>query len=241
MKSNFHKPQRTDPEVVKKYYSEAYEYEPLPRQAYTHFLNLLGVEEGKKLLDVACGIGVFLQEAERRGLECYGVDISTRAIQIAGTHTRANLKCANVDNGLDYPEGFFDYITCLGSLEHFQNQSKVIQETCRIAKEGAHICIYVPNDDYILHKVGYETDSQLIVNRYSLKGWEQLLESNGLRAERVYKDNSHLTSLNVAGKGLKRLLKIAFKLLIRPLVPFLQLKLSFAFIFICRKNRQGLV
>ena len=238
MKSDFHSFQSIDPEAVRKYYSEAYEYEPLPPYSYTQFLNLLEVERGKKLLDIACGIGNLLEEAEKRGLECYGVDISTRAIQIARTRTRANLKCANVDNGLDYPDDFFDYITCLGSLEHFQNQSKVIQEMCRIGKEDANICIYVPNDDYVLHKVGYETDSQLIVNHYSLKKWEQLLETNGLKTERVYKDNSHLLSLNVAGKGLKRFLKIVFKLLIRPLVPFVQLKLSYCFIFICRKKNR---
>lgn len=195
----------------------------------------MGVERGKGLLDVACGMGHLLEEAEKRGLDCYGLDISTKAIQIARTRTKADLKCANVDDGLDYPDNFFDYITCLGSLEHFQNQSKVVQEVCRVAKEGAHICIHVPNDDYVLHKVGYETDSQLIVNRYSLKGWEQLLESNGLEVERIYRDNSHLTSLNVAGKGLRRFLKIAFKLLVRPFLPLLPLKFSFAFIFICRR------
>ena len=236
MKTNFHRLQRADPEAVKKYYSEAYEYEPLPRQSYAHFLNLLGATEGKKILDIACGTGILLEEAERRGLECYGVDISTRAIQVARTRTRANLKCANVDNGLDYPEGFFDYVTCLGSLEHFQNQPKVIQEIYRVAKGEACICIYVPNDDYLLHKFGYETDSQPIVSRYSLKKWEQLLETNGLKIERVYKDNSHLLSLNVEGKGLKRFPKIVFKLLVKPLVPFLQLKLSYCFIFICRKK-----
>ena len=231
MKAKFQEP---SPEAIRKWYSEAYKYEPLPPQSYAHFLDLLGVGRDKKLLDVACGVGSLLEEAQKRGLDCYGVDISTRAIQIARTRIKADLKCANVDDGLDYPENFFDYITCLGSLEHFQNQSKVTQGICRVAKENARICIYVPNHDYILHRVGYETDTQLIVNRYSLKGWGQLLESNGLKIERTYRDNSHLTSLNVAGKGLRRFLKIAFKLLVRPFLPLLPLKFSFAFIFICR-------
>ena len=224
------------PEAIKKYYNGAYKYEPLPPQSYAHFLNLLDVKSGKKLLDVACGTGNLLEEAEKRSLEGYGVDISTRAIEIARRRTKANLKCVNVDSGLDYPGNLFDYITCLGSLEHFQNQPKVIQEMWRVAKEGAHICIYVPNEDYILHKVGYETDYQPIVKRYSLKGWIKLLESNGLLIEKVYKDNSHLTTLNAAGKGLKCLAKIILRVLLRPFVPFLPLSLCYCFIFICRKR-----
>lgn len=221
---------------MQNFYSECYDYEPLPSQKYAYFLELLNVEKGKKLLDIACGQGELLQEAEKRGLEGYGVDISRRAVQAAKQKVKGEIKIRDVNLGLDYPDDFFDYITCLGSLEHFVNQSKVLQEVDRVAKEKAKICIYVPNEDYILHKFGYETDSQPIVNRYSLKGWIGLLQSHGFHVQKVLKDNRHLENLDAAGKGLKRLFKIIFKILFRPFVPLLPLDLSYCFTFICEKG-----
>lgn len=193
-------------------------------------LKLLDVQKGRTLLDIACGTGQLLRRAEALGLRCYGIDISEIAISQARAIVKGQLVCANVDKGLPYEDNFFDYITCLGSLEHFENQSGVVREIYRVAKKFCRIYFLVPNDDYILHKLGYETDFQPVVNRHSLAGYRNLLTKGGLMIECVLRDNSHLSNLTESSSPLKLFLK----LIVYPLVGLIPLRLSYSFIFLCR-------
>jgi len=120
----------------------------------------------------------------------------------------------------------------LGSLEHFERQSYVLSEIRRVAKASGRIYILVPNNDYILHKLGYETDDQPFVNRYSLTGWTNLLIQSGLMINRVLRDNSHLSNLTESSSWPKLVLKF----LVHPFVGLIPLRLSYNFIFICQPN-----
>jgi len=90
----------------------------------------------------------------------------------------------------------------------------------------------VPNKDYFLHKIGYETDFQPIINRYSLADWKDLLEKNGCRIIKTIRDNYHL-SIYESGSWLKLLMKI----IAHPFVELLPIKWSFGFIFICSPDK----
>jgi len=231
---------------VRKYYNEKYysssqtEYIRLPWLSFLSYdyygkpLRLLDVQRGKKLLDIACGSGQLLKRAEDLGLKCWGIDISEIAILEGRKIVEGELVCSGVNNGLPYNDNYFDYITCLGSLEHFENQHSVIREIFRIAKTSCLIYLLVPNDNYILHKFGYETDDQPMVNRHSLRGYQILLESNGLNVYRTFRDNSHLTNLSESSS----LVKLFAKLMFRPLVLLIPFPLSYNFIFLCKPNDQ---
>ncbi|MFC2040943.1 class I SAM-dependent methyltransferase [Chloroflexota bacterium] len=229
------------PEVVEEYYDNVYAKPPIAKvqrrreeSGYARFLDLLEVEPGKILLDIACGSGGLLAQAERRGLCCYGVDISGVALAEAQRRTKATLQRANVNEGLPYPDNYFDYITCLGSLEHFQNQAIVITEMHRVSKISGKICILVPNNDYILHKLHYEVDKQPIINRYSPKKWRELLENNGLLIQTIMKENTHLENLSSSSTYIKHVTKI----LMHPFVRFIPLAVSYNIIFICTPWRR---
>ena len=231
---------------VRKYYNEQYN-SPIQSERirlpwlsflsddyYGKPLRLLDVQRGKKLLDIACGSGQLLKRAEDLGLKCWGIDISEIAIREARKTVEGELVCSDVNNGLPYNDNSFDYITCLGSLEHFENQYIVIREIFRIAKKTCLIYFLVPNDNYILHKFGYETDYQPVVNRYSFKEYQILLERNGLKIYRTLRDNPHLTNLSESSS----IYKLFAKLMFRPLVSLIPFPLSYNFIFLCSPNYQ---
>lgn len=227
---------------VKKYYNEQYRgidqqrrWIRLPFTQVDYYdkpLRMLDVEEGRTLLDIACGTGQLLKRAEALGLRCYGIDISEVAIREARKNVKSELVCANVEKDLPYDDDFFDYITCLGSLEHFENQAGLLREICRIAKKSCRICFLVPNNEYILHKLGYETDFQPVINRYSLVGYRSLMERNGLTIYRTLRDNSHLSNLAESSSLPKLLAKLVF----RPFVSLIPLHLSYNFIFLCQAS-----
>ena len=74
---------------------------------------------GRRLLDYGCGAGQFLELADRRGFEPYGVDLSPAAIEIA--RRRPSGRHAHLGAPEDIPEiaaGGFDVITLWSVLAH---------------------------------------------------------------------------------------------------------------------------
>lgn len=231
---------KPNPQEIQSYYKEyhlaerRHKVQRRSRQPsyYRRYLDLMDVKAGRKILDIACGTGGLLVQAKLKGLVCYGIDISPDAISVAKGHVDADLVCESAEEGLPWGNNYFDYATCLGSLEHFQNQPGVVREISRVSNDRAKICILVPNRNYILHKFGYETDYQPVINRYSLSGYRTLLESNGLTISKVLKDNYHLVNLTQSSSYLKHILKIV----VHPFARFLPLGLSYNFIFLCTKR-----
>lgn len=187
------------------------------------------------MLDVACGTGWLLELAERSGLVAYGVDISLRALRVAKQRACARLICSDVNQGLPYfPDAFFDYVTCWGSLEHFENQELVVREVARVCVPDGRVLIQVPNDRYLLHLFGYETDDQPVVHRYDLSGWIHLLEANGLEISSVSGNNAHLSQLSSSSSYLKHLLK----LLVHPFLGLIPLRWVYCLYFLCTPTKR---
>lgn len=74
---------------------------------------------GQQVLDVACGVGGWLEIAASRGATISGIDISERAIDICRQRLPEGEFQVGPAETLPFPDRRFDLITCLGSLEHF--------------------------------------------------------------------------------------------------------------------------
>lgn len=196
------------------------------------FLDILNVrwkkDNGKKILDVGCGKGDLLTNAHERGLKCFGLDISEKAIETTKEKVEGIFLCQNVDEGIPFDDSYFDFMTCLGSLEHFQRPVAVLQEMARTLKKGGRICFLVPNRNYFLLKLGYKTDTQPVTNFLSLAEYTDLFKNN-FDILKTLKENSHLLNLRHSSSYTKHFLKI----LGRPFVSFLPPCMSQNFIFLC--------
>ena len=94
------------------------------------------------VLDVACGTGTLLEMAKKKGLKCYGIDISK------GMITQAKRKIPGAEFTLasyyriPYPNGYFDFVVETNSLSgDFIDAPKVIREMIRVCKGGGEIYI----------------------------------------------------------------------------------------------------
>lgn len=202
---------------------------------YQWILDILKTKKGQMILDVACGKGLFLKVAKREGLKIYGIDLSETAIKEAKKVVAGEFIASNGEN-LPYPDQHFNYITCLGSLEHFENPDLGIKEMSRVIKSNGRICITVPNLFFIGHiyfawRYGLqpsEGEQKFSENFKTRQGWQELLERNDLKIIKIYKYNEVSASSKVGTIG-----KIIFNYLIKPLLP---LNLSYCFAFVCEKR-----
>lgn len=96
-----------------------------------------------RVLDVGCGKGEFMEELKRLGRDPFGVEPNPQAARFCGD------KGLPVQEGLfgevGYPDGFFDTLVFLHSLEHLPSPRTALQEAFRILKPGGRAFLYCPN------------------------------------------------------------------------------------------------
>ena len=115
------------------------------QEYYARCLALATPVPGDKVLDVACGGGYLLMEAERRGLEAHGIDIAQAALDRARTFAPKSTLVRGDAEALPYADGSFEIVTCLGSLEHFIDPPKALEEMRRVLAPGGRAVVVVPN------------------------------------------------------------------------------------------------
>lgn len=200
---------------AKEWYNEIYKhggYKPVDKNYQSKMLEQLGVpfNKKKKLLDVACGNGFLLQEAEKR-VSAFGVDLSETALKNAKKNTASPLACSS-GQALPFRSGTFDFLTCLGSLEHFIDIDAALEEFSRVMADGALANIHVPNSKYLVHKVlKVDTQGQPNERLATEKEWKKVIESH-MPIEKVNKYNT------------------------RPYLEWIPKRYCCHFTFICRKN-----
>lgn len=196
---------------------------------YSWIADLLNIQIGKKFLDVACGAGFMLKIASDRGAETFGVDISDVAVNLAKkTAEKSKISVCSGEN-LSFDNDLFDYVTSLGSLEHYIHPEKGVSEISRVAKKNGKIIIVLPNKWYWLdcfNGMMWGNDpshGQELERYYSRKEAEQLLKENGLIINKVVGYNRKFF------RGIKGYF---YNHLFRRIIP---INASYHYVFLCSK------
>jgi ubiquinone/menaquinone biosynthesis C-methylase UbiE len=107
--------------------------------------NIIHLEDGYKLLDVACGNGMLLKMlSNKKNIESYGVDISENMVKEAQNRYPQMQFCATNSAYLPFEDRFFDIITVCAAFHHFTEPLKFISEAKRILKPGGYIYVADP-------------------------------------------------------------------------------------------------
>ena len=133
--------EKTFHEIEKEAWSqraESYDviFASISSQAIRDILDSLGVIEGKRHLDVACGTGHLVAVASQRGAASEGVDFAEPMIDAAqATYPRLPFKVADATQ-LPYEDRSFDAVTCAFGLSHMEEPQTAVDESFRVLKPG---------------------------------------------------------------------------------------------------------
>jgi SAM-dependent methyltransferase len=99
---------------------------------------MAGPSRGRRLLDIGCGEGTFLQAARKRGWEAVGTELNSAPAQQLGLE---------VYNCLDQcsDRGPFDCVTLWHSLEHMPDPGAVIAKIRHLVADDGLILLAVPD------------------------------------------------------------------------------------------------
>ena len=104
----------------------------------------------KKILEVGCGKGEYLEILSDVGVDAYGIEYSRESVEYC---IDKNLKVTQGflgNNNSDISDNKFDGFMCLSFMEHWPEPNKVLNRLSMSLNEGAMGLIEVPNFDMIL-------------------------------------------------------------------------------------------
>jgi ubiquinone/menaquinone biosynthesis C-methylase UbiE len=208
-----------------------------PYEAYPIILEYLGVVSKKSLLDIGCGTGHLLKAADMRGLNTFGIDISEEAVKISRNVSPNSGIYIGEGEDLPFEDNSFDYITCLGALEHFYDMRRGLKEMWRVGKADSIYCIVVPNIDYLFWKIGTNkgTEQQEIREvLLSLRQWKAFFVEERFSVVEIYQDRWGIKAERIFSH--KNPLIVLKKMISKTIWAILPLRYTNQFVFILKKN-----
>jgi SAM-dependent methyltransferase len=111
--------------------------------SYEAALARVALEPGDQVLDIGCGVGVFLGLIAGRGAEPHGLDASEALIALARERLPdADLRVGDMES-LPYEDAGFDLVTGFTSFFFANDIVAALREAARVAKPAASVVIQV--------------------------------------------------------------------------------------------------
>ena len=158
--------------MVQDYTSITYDEEKRPKTRYPdqlieYLIKRYQIPSEVSVLELGCGRGDFLEAFKKKGMSCFGCDLSPSS----GDFLKAlNIPFKVVDltsQSYPYEDNSFDVIYHKSVIEHVYNPEHMLREMYRILKPGGQVIILTPDwltqmktfyDDYT-HCRPYTTQS----------------------------------------------------------------------------------
>ncbi len=101
--------------------------------------------KGKKVLDVGCFTGEFLELMQQKGAIVYGTELQKEALKIAQTKFPNKIFQADIATKR-FPKYKFEIVTLLGLIEHVTDPKELLGSSYKLMKKGALLVIQTPDN-----------------------------------------------------------------------------------------------
>lgn len=107
---------------------------------------------GKRVLDVGCGVGMYLAAFGRHTTHTFGVEVEREWASQARSCATGIVQA--VGEALPFADGAFDLTFSHEVLEHVADDRAVMAEMVRVTRPGGRIVLFVPNRLYPMETHG---------------------------------------------------------------------------------------
>jgi SAM-dependent methyltransferase len=140
-------------------------------------LSLLPEVSGKRVLDAACGPGVYAEWLLSRGAEVVGVDASPKMVELARRRLgpTVNVHHADLIRPLTFLDSeSFDIVLSPLTMNYIKDWQPVFREFYRVLRPGGYFIFSVthPSFDYVYFKSSNYFETELVGSEW--KGFEKI-------------------------------------------------------------------
>ena len=116
--------------------------------------------EGKRILDVGCGIGAYVTKFRDFSPDVFGVDVDEEKIR-AAARTLPHVLPAEAE-ALPFSDESFDVILLHEVIEHVRDDRVTIREAVRCLRPGGQVIVFAPNRMYPFETHGFYMGDRFI-------------------------------------------------------------------------------
>lgn len=161
------------PITLKRYQELLQEFEPYRRN--------------NRILEIGCGQGDFLQEAQKNGWETHGTEFSAQAVEICRKR-RIHVYHGKLHPHL-FPPEYFDVIISIEVIEHINNPQEEMQYIASFLRKGGLFYCTTPNFNSVLRYYLKENYSVIHYPEhlcyYTPTTLQFLFAQNGFRTKKI--------------------------------------------------------
>lgn len=163
----FLSPRLTEPSILKMYQDESYYHSSVLGQGYDEYMEvgknwlktfnrrLRAIHEFKpegRVLDVGCGPGFFMEVAEQKGYDVWGLDPSTYIVCLAQEKFGSRIREGTIETA-GFEKQSFDIIVAFDTFEHIYEPLKFLDVTRELLAPQGILVITTPNAKSLLGRV----------------------------------------------------------------------------------------
>jgi ubiquinone/menaquinone biosynthesis C-methylase UbiE len=161
-KSGSKQDKRREREFSERYIDAHSDYDLWDNETSNWILRQLGLTENStnmKILDLACGTGVWSGRLAAVGHRVTSIDISEKMVRVAAQRSSCGDSrfCPLVGDIENLPirNNTFDACFVCGGLHHFPSVTSVLDEVRRVLKQGGRLCVVEPNGSNPVMRLSY--------------------------------------------------------------------------------------
>ena len=163
----FLSPRLTESAILKLYSDEEYYVSEVSGQGYDEYLEvrhnwvktftrrlnqIAKYQKPGRVLDIGCGPGFFLEAAQAKGYDVFGLDPSDYIVKVAGEKFGGRIRKGVIESA-DYPADHFDLVVAFDTFEHVYHPLEWLSATRRVLKTGGLLAITTPDPTSLLAKL----------------------------------------------------------------------------------------
>jgi len=141
------------------------------------------IKNDSKILDVACGTGIFLKKisGEKNNLQLSGIDNSEKMLSVANQHPGLiNFKVASAEK-IPFEDNSFDLITIIDAFYYFQDKEAVLKECSRVLKPNQYLFLFYMGADILPKFVMKEIQTSSLLFAYNLEEYSTFPKMKDLK------------------------------------------------------------
>jgi SAM-dependent methyltransferase len=196
----FLSPRLTESAILKLYSDQEYYISEVSGQGYDEYLEvrhnwiktftrrlnqITNYQAPGRVLDIGCGPGFFLEAAQAKGYNAFGLDPSDYIVKVAGEKFGGRIQKGVIETA-DYPADHFDLVVAFDTFEHVYHPLEWIAAARRVLKTGGLLAITTPDPTSLLAKasgknwVSFKLPEHVFywspatIRRVLAEGWEIL-------------------------------------------------------------------
>lgn len=125
--------------------------------------------EGTRILDVGCGLGVYVRKLREFSDRVVGIDVDPGRLR-EGARTTPGLMLA-AGESLPFGDASFDAVILNEVIEHVRDDATALREVFRVIRPGGHVVIYAPNRLFPFETHGIYLGQRFVFGNIPLVNW----------------------------------------------------------------------